>query len=354
MACNPVGSLHRDSHRHHPALGLPGPSTLWKKNGSEGSVGPLGAHRTLQCIKGWDHIQLFADVGFPTGCSMLALSAPSSCIFRIILLPGSPKDGDCVRSGAGTRLCLHSSFTNLFSPAGSLSFLSQSNRFFQGDLKGTLPNSDTCRQANIPINTFTAPALASTPLERDARSSLPLNNHSGLSLVAPFIRRAQSFPPPAGHQELSLGPCSGSSPCGSHWGDSQRDTVPDWEEKPPLSPLPCLRGAEHAWAELQHHPMLHTRLMCLCSPFPGSRVPAEPSPAPGLLQGVFCTLRDLEIAVSPEEPRFAPGTTLGRVFLAPNPCRWLSPPLSSRSQLCPQSPAPHGAGGEAAAPLHQQ
>lgn len=100
MACNPVGSLHRDSHRLHPALGLPGPSTLWKKNGSEGSVGPLGAHRTLQCIKGWDHIQLFADVGFPTGCSMLALSAPSSCIFRIILLPGSPKDGDCVRSGA--------------------------------------------------------------------------------------------------------------------------------------------------------------------------------------------------------------------------------------------------------------
>lgn len=133
----------------------------------------------------------------------------------------------------GTRPCLHSSFTDLFSLAGSLCFLSQSNRFFQGDLKGTLPNSDTCRQANIPVNTFTAPAPGSAPLERDARSSLALNDHSVLSLVAPFIRRVQSFPHPAGHQpgcpggvahpllvpipRLSLGPCSGSSPCGSHW-----------------------------------------------------------------------------------------------------------------------------------------
>lgn len=72
--------------------------------------------------------------------------------------------------------------------------------FFQGDFKGTLPNSDTCRQANIPVNTFIAPALVSTPLERDARSSLARNNHSGLSLVALFIRRAQSFPHPASHQ----------------------------------------------------------------------------------------------------------------------------------------------------------
>lgn len=84
----------------------------------------------------------------------------------------------------GTRLCLHSSFTNLFSPAGSLCFLPQSNRSFQGDLKGTLPHSDTCRQANIPVNTFRAPALASTPLERDARSSLALNNHSALSCLS--------------------------------------------------------------------------------------------------------------------------------------------------------------------------
>lgn len=52
MACNPVGSLHRDSNHHHPALELPGPSTLWKKQGSEESVRFLGARRTLQCIKG--------------------------------------------------------------------------------------------------------------------------------------------------------------------------------------------------------------------------------------------------------------------------------------------------------------
>lgn len=36
MACNPVGSLHGDSHHHHPALRLPGPSTLWKIRGLRG------------------------------------------------------------------------------------------------------------------------------------------------------------------------------------------------------------------------------------------------------------------------------------------------------------------------------
>lgn len=120
----------------------------------------------------------------------------------------------------GSRLCLHSSFTDLFSPAGSLCFLSQSNRFFQGDLKGTLPNSDSCRQANIPVNTFTAPALGSTPSERDARSSLALNNHSGLSLVtrssgeskASHIQQATSL----GAQEVwpILSWCSSH---GCHW-----------------------------------------------------------------------------------------------------------------------------------------
>lgn len=101
MACNPMGSLHRDTHHHHPALELPGPSTLWKKQGSEGSVRSYGA--PLSVSRGWDHIQLFADVCSPVRCSMLAvqvLSAPSSFIFRIILLPGSPCDRDCVRSGA--------------------------------------------------------------------------------------------------------------------------------------------------------------------------------------------------------------------------------------------------------------
>lgn len=186
--------------------------------------------------RGWDHIQLFADVGFPIGCSMLAMQLPSapSSVFSGKSSLVLPVMGIMSDLEPGTRLCLHSSFTNLFPLAGSLCFLSQSNRFFQGDLKGTLPNSDTCRQANTPLNTFIAPALASTPLEREARSSLPLNNHSGLSLVAPFVQRAQSFPHPAGHQPgqpggvthpllvptpwLSLGPCSESSPRGSHWG----------------------------------------------------------------------------------------------------------------------------------------
>lgn len=48
--------------------------------------------------------------------------------------------------------------------------------------------------------------------------------------------------------------------------------------------------------------MLHNRPMCLCSPFPRSGVPADPSPGLELLQGVFvCTHSDLVNAVSREE-----------------------------------------------------
>lgn len=103
MACNPVGSLHEDSHHHHPALGLPGPSTLCKNRAVRDLQGPQGHAGSPSVSRGWDHIQLFADVGFPIGCSVLAVqlpSGPSSYIFRTILLPGSPSDGDRVKSGA--------------------------------------------------------------------------------------------------------------------------------------------------------------------------------------------------------------------------------------------------------------
>lgn len=45
MACNPMGSLHGgDLHHHHPALGLPGPSTFWKIRG----LRVFEVHRDMQ------------------------------------------------------------------------------------------------------------------------------------------------------------------------------------------------------------------------------------------------------------------------------------------------------------------
>lgn len=63
------------------------------------------------------------------------------------------------------------------------------------------------------------------------------------------------------------------------------------------APPPVPKAFHHRCNE-----MLHNRPMCLCSPFPRSGVPAEPSPGLELLQGVFvCTHSDLVIAVSREE-----------------------------------------------------
>lgn len=99
------------------------------------SIPALQGHTAPSVSRGWDHIQLFAVVCFPKGCSMLATPDMSFCMFRISLLTGSPDEGDGVRSGAWdklwhTGLCLHSSSTDVFPQAEGLRFLSQSNRFF--------------------------------------------------------------------------------------------------------------------------------------------------------------------------------------------------------------------------------
>lgn len=68
--------------------------------GLQGHAAPM----LLSVASGWDHIQLFADVGFPTGCSMLATAEMSFCMVRRSLLPGSPSEGDGVRCGAWDKL----------------------------------------------------------------------------------------------------------------------------------------------------------------------------------------------------------------------------------------------------------
>lgn len=91
-----------------------------QKQGSEGPVRSVGARRTPQCIEGLGSHPAVCRCWLPNRMFQLP-SGPSSCIFRIILLPGSPGDGDRVKSGAWDQAVFSQLFhSSVFSSRKSL------------------------------------------------------------------------------------------------------------------------------------------------------------------------------------------------------------------------------------------
>lgn len=129
MACNPLGSLPGGFTPSPPSPGAPCCFHPLEKQGSEGSEvlrdtkDPAG-YRGVGITSSW-----IQDVPYwQSNCCQHQAPAFSGQSSSLVL----PATGIVSGLEPGTWLCLHSSFTLLFSPAGSLCFLSQSNRFSKG------------------------------------------------------------------------------------------------------------------------------------------------------------------------------------------------------------------------------